>query len=197
MDKRSLLSVVTALVIVAAACGGGGDSTDDPPGTTSAAPTTTAPSTSAPGSTEPLAGPVLRGDPAPDLPFEYFDSGETGTLADFRGTPAVVNFWASWCPACIAEMPDFEAVSARLGDAVTFVGIDIQDVRAEALRLAEETGVNYTLVEDPNGAIYTEIGGFAMPTTLFVNELGEIVEQHNGVIFEADLEAKIREVLLP
>ncbi len=191
MRTRPFVTTLTALCLVAAACGGSGDadSTESPaPVTTTAVDGTTA---------VPSAGPVLRGDPAPDLPFEYFATGEEGTLADFIGTPVVANFWASWCPACIAEMPDFEAVNAKLGGAVTFVGIDIQDARPDALRLAEETGVTYTLVEDANGAIYTEIGGFAMPTTLFINELGEIVDQHNGAIFEADLEAKIREVLLP
>lgn len=136
------------------------------------------------------------GDPAPEFTFEYFDGG-TGSLADFAGKPVVLNFWASWCPACVAEMPDFQAVHASLGDDVVFLGLDMQEIdRESALALIESTGVDYLLGDDPTGEIFRAFGGFSMPTTVFINGRGEIIETHNGTIFADDLTVKINELLL-
>ena len=136
------------------------------------------------------------GDPAPEVTFDYFDGSE-GSLADFAGTPLVLNFWASWCPACVAEMPDFQAVHQQLGDDVVFLGLDMQDIsRESALDLIQSTGVDYVLADDPTGEIFQAFGGFSMPTTVFINEAGEIVDTHNGTIFADDLTAKINELLL-
>ena len=138
----------------------------------------------------------LEGEPPPSFTFEYFDGG-TGSLADFAGRPVVLNFWASWCPACVAEMPDFQAVHEQLGNEVVFLGMDMQDISREAaLSLVESTGVDYILADDPNGEIFQAFGGFSMPTTVFINSSGEIVGTHNGTIFAADLTARINELLL-
>lgn len=131
-----------------------------------------------------------------DVPFEYFD-GNQGNLADFAGRPLVVNFWASWCPACVAEMPDFETVHARLGDEVAFLGLAMQETDEAAARdLIDQTGVTYALGRDPDGAIFTSFGGVAMPTTVFIDEQGTVVETHPGALFADDLEAMIRSDLL-
>lgn len=138
----------------------------------------------------------LEGEPPPSFTFEYFEGG-TGSLADFAGRPVVLNFWASWCPACVAEMPDFQAVHEQLGDEVVFLGMDMQDISREAaLSLVESTGVDYILADDPTGEIFQAFGGFSMPTTVFINSSGEIVGTHNGTIFADDLTARINELLL-
>lgn len=131
-----------------------------------------------------------------DVPFQYFDGSE-GNLADFAGRPLVVNFWASWCPACVAEMPDFETVHARLGDEVVFLGLAMQESDEAAARdLIEQTGVTYLLGRDPDGSIFSTFGGFAMPTTVFIDEHGNIAATHPGALFADDLEATIRTHLL-
>ncbi len=131
-----------------------------------------------------------------DVPFEYLD-GSGGNLADFVGTPVVVNFWASWCPACVAEMPDFEEVHQGFGDEVVFLGLKMQETNpAAAQDLIEQTGVTYLLGRDPDGSIFTEFGGIAMPTTVFIDAGGEVATTYAGAIFARDLEELIRRELL-
>ncbi len=131
-----------------------------------------------------------------DVPFEYVD-GTEANLSDFVGTPVVVNFWASWCPACVAEMPDFEQVHATLGDAVVFLGLNMQETDpAAAASLVAATGVSYQLGVDADGSIFNRFGGIAMPTTVFIGADGEVVKTHAGVIFADDLEDLIRTELL-
>jgi len=131
-----------------------------------------------------------------DAAFEYFD-GTAGSLAELRGTPVVVNFWASWCPACVAEMPDFEEIHQHFGDRVVFVGMNTQEFDlAAAEALVEQTGVTYRLAHDPQGLIYQQFGGIAMPTSLFIDEDGQLVEIHSGTLFADQLREKIETVLL-
>lgn len=138
----------------------------------------------------PSAGEVV------DAEFVYFD-GSAGSLSDFRGRPLVVNFWASWCPPCAAEMPDFEKVHRELGDRVAFLGLDMQDFdREAALALVAQTGVSYPLAEDPQGEIFSRFGGIAMPTTVFIDSAGRTVRVHGGVLTYEELKRIIETELL-
>ncbi len=131
------------------------------------------------------------GTPAPGLAFTTFD-GATATLADYEGRPLVVNFWASWCPSCIAEMSAaFRPVQEQLGDEVAFLGMNIQDDRSAALRLVAETGVEFDLAEDPRGDLYQALGGLGMPFTVFISADGLVVAEHNGPLTEGQLADRI------
>jgi cytochrome c biogenesis protein CcmG, thiol:disulfide interchange protein DsbE len=133
---------------------------------------------------------------AVDLELVYLD-GTTGELADFRGTPVVLNFWASWCPACIAELPDFEQVSQKLDGEVVFIGMNMQEVdRAAADALIAETGVTFRLADDPEGDIFRSFAGIGMPTTVFIDAEGAVANVHAGAVFAEDLEGLIDQHLL-
>ncbi len=137
------------------------------------------------------------GAPAPETEFVYFD-GTQGSLNDYAGTPLVVNFWASWCPSCVAEMASaFRPVQERLQGEVAFLGMNLQDERAAALRMVDETGVLFDLAEDPQGDLYVELGGIGMPYTVFIDENGTIVDEHNGPLDDAQLADKIAEAFGP
>ena len=134
---------------------------------------------------------------AADLPaqsFELFDGGDT-TLSDFQGTPLVINFWASWCPACVGELPEFESVHQELGDEVQFLGIANSDQRGPATDLANDVGLSYTLGDDPRGDLFREFELIAMPSTIFVNGDGEIVEIFAGQLDEAALTERVEELI--
>jgi len=141
-------------------------------------------------------GDSAEGPPVPDLPFETFE-GELTSLPEFQGEPVVVNFWASWCAPCIAEMPDFETVHQALQGQVRFLGLNTQDDRASADELVERTGVTYDLALDPDGELLRAFEVVAMPTTYFVNEDGRIVHRHSGLATEQQLRELIDEHLEP
>lgn len=118
------------------------------------------------------------------------------SLAEYRGRPVVLNFFASWCVPCRREMPGFERVHRRLGTQVAFLGIDHQDQREAALQLLRETGVSYPAGYDPAGKVALNYGLFGMPTTIFISPQGQVLERRTGEIGESELEAMIRELLL-
>ena len=137
-----------------------------------------------------VEGQATTGAVAPSVEMVGFD-GETVALSDYEGTPVVLNFWASWCPFCVAEMPDFEDSSnAHSGD-VAFIGVNLQDDAGAADSLAIETGVTYQLTRDPQGVVYSAFGGIGMPTTVFIDADGVVAEVVTGQLSRADLDAKI------
>jgi len=123
-----------------------------------------------------------------------FDGSAT-MLSDYAGSPVVVNFWASWCPSCVAELgaalqPAYEAV----GGEVAFVGVNIQDEREAALVMVEETGVLFDLAVDSDGELYLAFGAIGMPFTALIDADGRVVARHNGPLTETQLLDLIEEV---
>ena len=91
----------------------------------------------------------------------------------------------------------FRPVQAQLQGEVAFLGMNLQDDRAAALRMVDETGVLFDLAEDPLGDLYVELGGIGMPYTVFIDENGMIVDEHNGPLDETQLAKKIAEAFGP
>lgn len=137
---------------------------------------------------------VPDGDP---LDIEYTDVDDTtGTLRDLTGSePIVVNFFASWCPPCIAEMPDFEAVSEVMGDDVRFFGLAVSDRPEEASRIVEDTGVTYDWSRDIQGDIAAGFEITTMPSTMFITPDGEVAHVQAGALDQDRLRSLIEEHL--
>ena len=129
-----------------------------------------------------------------DLTFDLFD-GNTGTLADYEGTPLVVNFFASWCPPCVREMPEFQEVFERLGGRVAFLGLSQDQSPQDALALVESTGVTYDVGWDLDLEVYRATGSIAMPTTAFVSPSGELLDTFAGALDAESLSELIEDAL--
>ena len=173
--RLRLVGSIAVLALVAAACGSASNSTPTDPSmpTDQAAP----------------------GIEAPTTTFTTFD-GAPVSLAEFRGEPVVLNFWASWCPSCVAEMSAaFRPVREDLGDTITFLGVNIQDERALALELLEETGVGWVNAEDRTGGLYAALGGLGLPFTVVISADGSVLEAHNGPLNEGQLRTLITTTL--
>ncbi len=134
------------------------------------------------------------GDGHLDVAFVAPDGAEV-ELSSFAGTPMVVNFFASWCAPCRAEMPDFEAVHQALGDQVRFVGLAFNDPVEEAASIIDETGVTYTWGVDTDGDIFDAYDAGVMPTTVLVAADGTIVDVHGGILTEAELTSRAQELI--
>lgn len=131
------------------------------------------------------------GPPAPDIALPDFYTGETVRLSDFRGEPLVVNYWASWCIPCLAELPGFERVHQRVAADVSFLGINIGDNPVSAQDVIDDTGITYRIVADVDGSTFAEFGAFAMPTTVFISPDGVILELFSGELSSEQLEDKV------
>jgi len=143
------------------------------------------------------AGVVVEGvvgRPAPRVELPGLRGGRV-RLADLRGHPVVLNFWASWCPPCAAEMPDFERVHRQLGGRVAFLGVNQRDQLQAAEQLARSSGVTYPLAIDPTGLAFDAFGGLGMPTTVFLGADGTVVDIFAGQLDETLLRERIRKAL--
>lgn len=126
-------------------------------------------------------------DVVSDFTFEVFD-GTTFSLAEHfadDGRPVVLNFWASWCPPCRAEMPDFDRI-AQAHPEVKFIGVAVDDIESNARAFAAEIGVSYLLGFDPTGRAHLTLPFVALPTTWIIDGDGTIVHKVQGIM-TADL----------
>lgn len=113
--------------------------------------------------------------------------------ASYSDRPLVINFFASWCPNCIGEMPDFERVHRLLGGDVAFLGVSQSDPRSASIELARETGITYDTAIDERGEFFRAVGGVGMPTTIFVRPGGEIADIWVGGLDAATLQDLVAE----
>ena len=124
-----------------------------------------------------------------ELGYETFD-GDAASLGTFSGRPVVLNFFASWCTPCVAEMPDLEAAAGRYDDRVAFVGLAVRDRVEDARRIVAETGVTYPVGLDRDSLI-EQFQGFAMPSTVFIDADGDVLDTHLGVLTPDELDEKL------
>ncbi len=126
----------------------------------------------------------------------FSPDGATHSLAEFQGTPVVLNFFASWCPPCRAEMPDFQTVSQERGGEVRFVGVSRDFDNDAWFGLLESTGVTFPTFAQPSEELFLASGGLAMPTTVFLDADGNVERVHSGPLSRDRLGDFIDEFLL-
>lgn len=155
--------------------------------------------TAAPGTTIDDSLAQSRPVPAPSFRLEVLERGRLGdrlsarvspALADgrlsaeeLRGTPYVLNFWASWCIPCREEAPLLQRTwedARRRG--VLFVGLDMQDVRQDARDFLRDFDIDYLNIRDPGDTVARRYEVTGIPETFFISARGEIVGHVIGVV---------------
>lgn len=142
--------------------------------------------------------PVAPEEGAVAMPIALPDitSGETISLAAWRGQPVIINFWATWCGPCEAETPLLEAAYVRYQDkGLKIIGMDVGeslfDVRAWRVR----QGVTYNLAIDRDGRLISLYRVRGLPTTFFIGRDGVIKQIQYGPVNAAMLDAAIQSLL--
>jgi cytochrome c biogenesis protein CcmG/thiol:disulfide interchange protein DsbE len=131
---------------------------------------------------------------APDFSLGLFDGSTfalSGALASRK--PVVVNFWASWCGPCADEAPILQDAARRYSDRVTFVGVDVQDLDADAQAFIRKYGITYPNGSGNAGPISVQYGMRGVPETYFVAPDGRLVRKWN-TLTAADLEQFLAEL---
>ncbi|MEX0874403.1 MAG: redoxin domain-containing protein [Actinomycetota bacterium] len=136
------------------------------------------------------------GSPGPSFSLPTLeDPDERLSLADLRGKPAVLNFWASWCEPCRAEAAVLARGAREHRKDIEFLGIAILDGRQSALEFIEEFEVPYGSVRDARGIVAKRYGVTGVPETVFVDPRGNVAGSYIGAIDQATLDRLLDDLL--
>jgi peroxiredoxin len=180
---RIRLVLLALLTLVLGACASPSDRAAQPAATT---PSTTAVSQAATARRSQAKGPpppgiiaAARRQPAPALLVTAFD-GSTVSLDGFRGRPAVVSFFESWCSICQVEQPDLSKVAKEFAGRAGFVGVSNHDTVAAGRAYARRFDVPYPLANDASGKTWARWRVPYQPVIVLVDKQGRIAERYDG-----------------
>jgi thiol-disulfide isomerase/thioredoxin len=162
-------------------------------------------------------------EPFPRGPVEDFTlsdpAGNRVRLADFRGKVVVLNFWATWCTACLAEIPDLAALHKEMGERIAVIGValdglpdehhhdpadhaeadehsvgkPLSEIREKVLRAVQDRNISYPVLLDPTGTVGGRFNGGELPTTVIIDVGGQMRRRFIGERSLAVFEAMVNE----
>jgi cytochrome c biogenesis protein CcmG, thiol:disulfide interchange protein DsbE len=124
---------------------------------------------------------VTVGDQAPDFEIRT-DAGLTLSPASFGGKVLVLNFWATWCPPCVQETPELEALHKELKDSgVVVLGISVDKNEKKYKDFLRRFGVTYQTARDPEAVIGDRFRTYKYPETYVIDRTGKVVQKIVGL----------------
>lgn len=134
----------------------------------------------------------------PDFVFEDTD-GNVLSFADFKGKPVVINFWATWCPFCVKELPDFDRAAAEYGDRVNFIFLDEVDGQRESVENGKaywrrNNFENIVTYYDTGMEGYYTFGANSLPTTFFADKDGNLYGYKVGMMTYEQITGALEEL---
>jgi thiol-disulfide isomerase/thioredoxin len=138
---------------------------------------------------------VRNPDPAPEFKLTGLD-GKPVTLAGSKGKVVLVNFWATWCGPCRAEIPDLVELQNKYKDRLQILGLAVDDDDPAAVKkFAAKFGINYPVALATN-EIRLQYGGIpALPTSFVLDSEGRVVQKHEGLRDPVLYETEVRSLL--
>lgn len=136
---------------------------------------------------------------APETTFEDAQ-GQVYQLREMKGLPTVINIWASWCPPCRAEMPYFDAAHQNYQDKVQFLMINATgssdtETKENVQSFVDEMGLTAPVYYDINFINQIKFGTTSLPTTILLNDRGQVVKIIRGMVSEPQLIDEIESLL--
>ena len=122
--------------------------------------------------------PPKIGERAPE--FTLTDAERTVSLAQLRGKPVLLNFWATWCPPCIEEMPSLVQLQKAMGDKVTILAVSEDADDAAYKQFVRDHNIDLLTVRDPKNTANTLYGTFKFPETYVIDKDGVIRRKFIG-----------------
>ncbi len=120
---------------------------------------------------------IQVGDRAPEFSVTA-SSGKTITRDNFGGKLLVLNFWATWCPPCVAEMPSLNEFQRQLGgDGVVVLAVSIDKNEAAMRQFIQRFGLRFETAHDPSAAIAASYGTFRYPESYIIDAKGQVIEK--------------------
>ncbi len=109
------------------------------------------------------------------------DQGAGVSLADYSGKIVLLNFWATWCPPCVQELPSLNATYERFRqDGLVVLGISVDEEEEEYRRFLSERGVTFPTVRDPERTVSTRYGTMKYPETFLISRDGRVLRKYVG-----------------
>ena len=141
---------------------------------------------------------VREGNTAPDFSLETLD-GKKVRLADLRGKPVLINFWATWCPPCRNEMPEIQAAYEKYTDkglVVLAVDFTVQDKLTDVKSYIQELKLTFPILLDDTGDVSAGLYGMiGLPTSFFIDPDGTLRRIQIGAIPPEKLDEFLAEIL--
>lgn len=116
-------------------------------------------------------------------------NGQPVSLASLKGKPVFLNFWATWCPPCVGEMPDIQRAYAKYGDKIHFVIVNIDGTKPDVTSFMENHAFSFPVVLDTNGSATSAYAVQAIPTSYIIDADGNIIDSHVGALSADDMES--------
>jgi thiol-disulfide isomerase/thioredoxin len=136
------------------------------------------------------------GQPAPPLKLPQVGGGGDLDLASLKGRPVVLNFWATWCEPCKAEMPALQRAQERHRDSGLMVlGVDFQERDEEITAFLSQIGVTFPSLVDRTGEVARQWRATGLPTTFLIDRQGIIRDVRVGPFTDEMLEDRIGKLL--
>ncbi len=137
--------------------------------------------------------PMKVGAPAPDFTLTDLGGNEVA-LSSLRGRPVLLNFWATWCPPCRTEMPEFEDMHRRYPE-LAVVGVNLREEPAHVEKFVANAGYTWTFLLDRTGGTSLRYALAALPSTFFIDRDGVIRDIRVGGMSRKEIEQRVAKLL--